>query len=390
MYAETRVFGMSVRGFRATTIVALGVGLLALVFPALASAQDDAPMPALPRVELLVADPLVLPGSVDSNSPALWTLTNGRRRLKVFTSTAGTPSVSAGLRIRRMQPAEPVTIVNPPAHGVWFEAVVADDQNVWYAVYHNEIPAERCERLDRTVPQIGLMRSDDDGVTWTDLGAILKADRNRIACDTTNAYFVGGIGDVSAVLNDEHTDLYIFFTQYSPTPSGQGVSVARLPWAHRDAPAGRADVWVDGIWQAPELIDEPGPDDTTATVTVSPEGTALFPTERPWHDEDPGGDAFWGPSVHWNTHLEQWVMLLNRTANDDWTQDGVYVSFASTLDDPSQWTPPVRIIEGGRWYPQVIGLEPGIGTDKVAGETARLFIGGESTRVIRFVRPDER
>ena len=381
---------MIVRRFTAAAMRTMAAGLMAVCLPSVVAAQSDAPEPRQPRVELFTADPLSLPGVVDSNSPVLWAAPDGLPHVKVFTSTAGVPSVSEGLRIRRMSPAEPVTIINPPGHGVWFEAVVADEQDVWYALYHNEIPSERCERLDRTMPQVGLMRSDDYGVTWTDLGSILKADRNRIACDTGNAYFVGGIGDVSAVLNDDRTDLFIFFSQYSPNPSGQGVAVARLPWAYRDDPMGRADVWVDGIWQAPTVIDEPGPEDTTVAVTVSPEGTAVFPTERPWHDDDPGGDAFWGPSVHWNTHLEQWVMLLNRTVDDDWTQDGVYVSFSSTLDDPAQWTPPERILEGGPWYPQVIGLEPGSGTDKVAGETARLFIGGESTRVIRFVRPDER
>lgn len=365
-------------------------GLQVVLLPAVVRAQEPPDEPLRPRVELLFADPMALPGEVDSNSPAVWALADGRVRLKVFTSTAGIPSVSEGFRIRRMGPAEPVTIINPPGHGVWFEAVVADQHDVWYALYHNEIPSERCERLDRNQPQVGLMRSEDQGATWTNLGIILRARPERVACGTGNAYFVGGIGDISAVLNEDRTDLYIFFSQYSPNPSGQGVSVARLPWAHRDDPIGRVDVWVDGIWQVPEVIDGPGIDDPANTVFAFPEGTALFPTERPWHDDDPGGDAFWGPSVHWNTHLGQWVMLLNRTLDDDWSQDGVYVSFSPTLDDPTQWTPPERIIEGGMWYPQVIGLEPGEGTDTRAGETARLFVGGRSSFLIRFVRPGER
>ena len=41
---------------------------------------------------------------------------------------------------------------------------------------------------------------------------------------------------------------------------------------------------------------------------------------------------------------------------------------------------------GGSWYPQVMGLEDGTGTDKVAGETARLFVHGTSSFLIRFIR----
>jgi len=83
-------------------------------------------------------------------------------------------------------------------------------------------------------------------------------------------------------------------------------------------------------------------------------------------------------------------MLLNRTADDEWTQDGVYVSFSTSLDDPTQWTPPECILEGDKWYPQVVGLEYETGTDKGAGEAPRLFVSGESRYLIRFTRPERR
>ena len=42
--------------------------------------------------------------------------------------------------------------------------------------------------------------------------------------------------------------------------------------------------------------------------------------------------------MHWNTALEQYVMLLNRAKDENYTQEGIYVSYAPRLDDPSLWT----------------------------------------------------
>jgi hypothetical protein len=105
---------------------------------------------------------------------------------------------------------------------------------------------------------------------------------------------------------------------------------------------------------------------------------------RPWHDVDPVNDAFWGPSIHWNTHLERYVMLLNRTKDEAFAQDGIYVSYAGVLDDPSAWSFPQKLLNGGNWYPQVMGLESGLGTDRMAGARARFFVGGTSTAYIDF------
>ena len=111
--------------------------------------------------------------------------------------------------------------------------------------------------------------------------------------------------------------------------------------------------------------------------------------EVAWHDaaHDPVDDVFWGPSIHWNTAIGQYVMLLNRAGDDAFTQEGIYVSFSTRLDSPSSWTPPQKLLDGGAWYPQVIGLESGVGTDKVAGATARFFMGGQSDALIEFNSP---
>jgi hypothetical protein len=64
--------------------------------------------------------------------------------------------------------------------------------------------------------------------------------------------------------------------------------------------------------------------------------------------------------------------------------DAIYASYAPRLDDPSAWTTPRRILNGGGWYPQVVGLEPRSGTDRVAGQRARLFVMGKSDHYIEF------
>lgn len=50
------------------------------------------------------------------------------------------------------------------------------------------------------------------------------------------------------------------------------------------------------------------------------------------------------------------------------------------------WTTPALVARGGRWYPQVIGLDPTAGTDSVAGGVARFFMAGKSEHVIVFGR----
>jgi hypothetical protein len=79
-------------------------------------------------------------------------------------------------------------------------------------------------------------------------------------------------------------------------------------------------------------------------------------------------------------------MLLNRAADESYTQEGIYVSYAARLDDPRLWTPPQRILNGGKWYPQVMGLGVGSGTDKTADATARFFMSGRSDLTITFTR----
>lgn len=332
----------------------------------LAVAALDAQAPRTPTARIVYGSRFNLPGDVDSNNPAAWALVDGVARLFVFSSWGGIPTRASGASLESLQDEGPVAFAMHPGHGVWVEAIVPDDAGTWYAYYHHERPADFCGRPDRQLPRIGALRSADQGKTWDDLGIVLDAPSGSEACESGNRFVLGGVGDVTAVLDAESKDVYLYFSQYLRDPSAQGVAVARLAWADRDQPAGKLTIWNNGAWL---------PDGA---------GTPLWRARQPFHDRSSATDVFWGPAIHWNTYLEQYVMLLNRAKNDQFGQDGIYVSFSPTLADPSRWSTPVKILNGGEWYPQVIGSEAGSGTDRLAGKRARFFMTGRSDRFIEF------
>jgi hypothetical protein len=332
------------------------------------------------RVELRDAPPLSLPGQVDSNSPAIWDLVGGQHAFFVMTSANGRPSTATGAAVHAVGSPQAVSLEPWPGGGIWMEAVIKDVDGTWYGYYHNENVATMC-RSEKVIPRIGAARSRDRGLTWEHLGIVLQAPPRAYDCTTPNEYFVGGVGDFSVQLDAASRDLYFFYSLYLRAARAQGVGVARLAWADRDAPTGKIAVWRGGAWTPP-----------TATVVRGqqqwsyPAATPIFTAAEAWHDDDAAVDAYWGPSVHWNTYLERYVMLLNRAKDSGFQQEGIYVSYAPAIDDPQGWSAPANVLKGGGWYPQVIGLETGTGTDKVAGAIARLFISGTSEHYIRFFR----
>ena len=342
--------------------------LAALVVALLAVAALHAQTPRTPAARLIAAPRLELPAEIDSSNPAVWSLVEGSPQLFVISSWGGIPVRSSGAGIEHLRRDGPVGFTSHPGHGVWVEAIIPATDGVWYAYYHHERPADACGRPDRQLPRIGALRSSDRGQTWEDLGVILDAPPGSEACDSGNRFVMGGVGDVTAVLDRDGQDVYFYFSQYVRDPSLQGVAVARMAWADRDAPAGKITVWNDGAWLSSGL------------------GTPLATARQPFHDRSSNADVFWGASIHWNTYLEQFVMLLNRARNDHFDQDGIYVSFAATLADPGHWSAPVKIMNGGSWYPQVIGTDVGTGTDRLAGQRARFFMTGKSERYIEFER----
>jgi len=333
-----------------------------------------------PRVELRAGAPLKLPGEVDSNSPAVWRQIGNRTLFYVMTSVAGRPSTAVGSQLGRLGPAQPVTIQPWPGGGIWMEAVVTDEDGTWYGYYHEENVAVMCGS-QRVIPRIGAARSRDHGLTWEPLGTILEAPPGSHDCVTYNTYFVGGVGDLSVQLDPESRDLYVFYSLYLRSERQQGVGVARLAWKDRDQPVGKVMVWRTRTWVPASVMLRP---DESFRV-IYPAAVPIFPTTQAWHDGDWAVDAFWGPSVHWNTHLQLYVMLLNRARDETFRQEGIYVSYAPRLDDPTLWSTPAKILDGGRWYPQVIGMDTG-GTDKLAGEWGRFFMMGTSNHLIRFIR----
>jgi hypothetical protein len=344
-----------------------------------------APVSDIPSATLVQTSTIRLTGAVDSNSPAIWDLTAGRNLMFMFTSWGGQPSQSVGTELSRLGPAKPVELSPVPPGGSWIEAVVKDVDGTLYGYYHNERVATVCPGSDKVIPRIGALRSSDHGLTWEDLGIILEAPPGSHDCDTTNRFLVGGIGDFSVMLDADSTDLYIFFSQYERADRLQGVAIARMAWADRDEPVGKVTVWLrNQVWLPARRAMPRGMDPNAPIRWIYPAGTPVYPAAEPWHDDDLVVDAFWGPSVHWNSYLQQYVMLLNKAKNSDWSEEGIYVAFAPRLDDPAFWSAPVKILDGGSWYPQVMGIEAGLGTDKVAGEWARLFISGRSSHLIHF------
>lgn len=318
--------------------------------------------------QLRPATELSLPNSPDGNSPSFWR--DGR--LHVFTSIGGPPQLSVWDPEFNAWKTDLIDLTTLTGKPVWIEAAWVDDDGTVFGWYHHEPGALYPDSL-LTVPKIGALVSFDGGYTLHDLGIVLESG-DPDDPNARNGFFTGGHGDFSVVLDRERSYFYFFFTNYGGEPSTQGVAMARLAFADRWQPAGKVHKFHAGFW------NEPG---------VGGRVTALFPATRAWNHADP--DSFWGPAVHWNTHLNRFVMLLNRAEGEPgWAQEGIYVSFASDLNQPESWTPPRQIMERAQvpgyrsFYPQVLGLDAG-GSDTLAGETARFFINGTSWWEIVFV-----
>ena len=127
---------------------------------------------------------------------------------------------------------------------IWIESTWKDDDGTLYGIYHYE-PDNVCFGNSHlpTAPKIGWLRSIDNGLSWSDLGFVLAADPADFRCDTQSPWDAGGEGDFSVMLDHVKDYFYIFFSSYVKNFQEQGVGVARLRYADRDNPAGKAQKW---------------------------------------------------------------------------------------------------------------------------------------------------
>jgi hypothetical protein len=292
--------------------------------------------------------------------------------LNLFHSS-GIPTISRGPNQFILVSTEDVQFDTKAHTPIWFESVWQDDDGTLLLWYHHE-PEGVCAGNTLTRPKIGAAVSTDGGATVRDLGIVLESPYPA-DCSAKNGFFAGGHGDVSVVLDQQQTYFYIFFTNYGGPGAEQGVAVARVPFEKRYSPAGEAMKYFEGGWEEPGLGGR-----------VTP----IFPAAREWERED--ADSLWGPSIHWNTYLQEYVVLMNHACcATRWPQEGIYISYNPDLSQPWLWAPPAKLLDKSqiRWapgyYPQVLGLYKGE-TDSVAGQVARFYIHGRSDWEIVFTR----
>jgi hypothetical protein len=297
---------------------------------------------------------------------------------------------------------------------MWIEATWKDGDGTLYGAYYFE-PHTICSSNDHlpTAPRIGWARSRDNGLNWEDLGFVIEANPCAIKCDTRSEWNAGGTGDFVFLPDRDKRFFYFYGTSYDPDFAQQGIFVARFPYADRASPSGKAMKWRDGGWTEPGLWGRLTP---------------VFPAERDYHKKN--GAMFWGPSIHWNTYLGLFVMILNHAKDTKLTNDGIFVSFNRDIGDPDGWSRPQLLLDrdaileattvgevkdgrmvvptgvyygelrgskSGRviadtissgWYPQIIGMGKGE-TDKLSGRTGRIFLTGMSRLDVTFFRPGE-
>lgn len=340
-----------------------------------------------PRAVLREAPPVELPGVPDGGDPPRWVYdcnnpVHWDGDTMYVISSSMHPYRGKGPDLFNLgRPPQRVVYDNEAAWrggGRWIEATYKDPESgLLHGWYHHEPPnRDVCPDRPLTAPEIGAIVSEDNGLHWRDLGIVITAPPGSLECATVNGYFAGGNGDFSVILDREGRYFYFMMGTYYRDTAQQGIAVARMAYADRDAPVGRVWKYHEGGWDQPGLGGNVAP---------------IFGVRTDWHRED--ADALWGPSIHWNTHLGQYVMLLNRAIDQAWKQEGVYISFNPEVADPKGWTEPVRIMaaSGSQWYPQVVGVgEPAGGTDKLAGRVTRFFLRGRSAHEIVFLRPGER
>ena len=305
-------------------------------------------------IQILPAPEVRFPSVTDSNSPAIW-----KGGQLVLFNAMGTPFRSHGADQLKLGDTTQVNFGPGQPTPLWIEAAWVDSDGTVFAWYHHEPPG-LCPGTSLTAPKIGAMISHDGGLSFQDLGFVLVSG-GPIDCKAQNGYFAGGNGDFAVVLDGGKQFFYFFFSNYGGDLASQGVAVARMPFASRFSPVGALTKYYKGGFT------EPG---------IGGKVTPIYPARVSWASAQ--ADAFWGPSIHWNTAIKKYVMLLNHACcGPYWPQEGVYLSISPDLAVPAHWPTPTKILSGVGWYPQVLG-EGANETDRRAGARSRLYVYGDS------------
>ncbi len=176
----------------------------------------------------------------------------------------------------------------------------------------------------------------------------------------------GGHGDFSVILGERREYFSFFFSNYDGGPQ-EGLAVARMPYAARARPVGQVVKYFAGHWSEPGLGGR-----VTPVIPAAISRAAVH------------ADASWGPSVHFNTHLLHYVLLMTRSCRQPgWPPADIYVSFSPDLTNPASWISPALLRDQPGWYSQVFGSEAGE-SDSRAGRTARLYLGSDSRWPVEF------
>ena len=324
-------------------------------------------------IELIEVEPYKLPTSADCNSPCWWS----EAGLRILTST-GHPVLSSGPNLEGLTRLGEITYTAWRDGGRWIESIHQETDGVLLGWYHNEpahfIPDEfqAGRQFPMTSPFIGAVISYDNGQTWDDLGLIITGAPDMLNLEERNFWFAGGNGDFSVILDREGKHFFFLFGTYYKDTEQQGISLACMRYEDRFSPVGKVQKWYQGGW------NEPG---------LNGRVTPIIPVRSSWYSPMP--DTFWGPSIHWNHALHQYVILMNRAIDPRWKQDGIYVSLTTDISDPGSWTVPQKLLETTGWYPQILPLDPARReTERECGAEARLSVHGVSNHIVRFWRSD--
>lgn len=274
----------------------------------------------------------------DSNNPSFWR--DGTFHL--INSVGAAQTGYSGPDQFHLGSPSPIYVSRGDTWPVWIESVWVDPDGPIFGWYHQE-RFGLCPGTNLSVPRIGAVISYDGGASFYDMGIVLSSGE-AIDCRSQNGYFAGGHGDFTVIPDRQREFFYIFFTNYGGPVETQGVVAARMPFTSRWSPLGAVRKYFQGEWAEPGLGGRTTP---------------VFPAKVSW--QRPDTNSFWGPSLHWNTFLDSFVMLINRSCcTPGFPQKAIWTSFNADLSKPESWTKPSKILEDIGWYPQVIGLGSGV------------------------------